>query len=239
MIEGSKSRPILFSASMVRALLAGTKTQTRRVVKPAVAEAIEWAGGGPSGEDATTDSFTLSYARHTNDRGDSLPPEFLVSSADYPEEGVIPIGQGYGTFGDTLWVRETWAWPGEEEVIYRADPQAEELLAHWHRHPMATHTTWKPSIHMPRALSRITLRITFARIERLQDISEADCAAEGIPIATSGTVPQEFGAGRRMYRQLWESINGAGSWDVNPWVWVVSFERITEGTPAWLIRANS
>lgn len=185
-----KGRPILFSAPMVRAILAGTKTQTRRVAKGL---ALEWLSEG----------FT---------------PEFV---ADY-QNRLCPYGQP----GDRLWVRETWALafesaviPHPEAVIYRAD----EGNADWGGR-------WKPSIHMPRWASRITLEIVSVRVERLQDISGTDCLAEGVgaPVGSElsyGSVTDAWN--KREYARLWESINGPGSWDANPWVWVVEFKRVT------------
>lgn len=97
----------------------------------------------------------------------------------------------------------------------------------------------RPSIHMPRWASRILLEITAVRVERLQDISEADCAKEGAPFSYCGFAPEDAPDWRGWYRELWESINGAGSWTQNPWVWVVEFRRVlsdvareTEASPA-------
>lgn len=190
-------RPILFSAPMVRALLAGTKTQTRRVVKhPGLA--------------------SLSHIVDCRDGwwGD--------------EEGDFQALCPYGAPGDRLWVRETWqhveggavrdAAGGvmdsfDDEIVYRADN-------------MNRRSAWTPSIHMPRWASRITLEITAVRVERLQDISEADAKAEGVEPML---VPPDGGSAPHVegYRTLWESINGAGSWDANPWVWVLEFRRAT------------
>jgi len=92
-------------------------------------------------------------------------------------------------------------------------------------------TTWKPSIHMPRAVSRITLRITDVRVERLQDISNNDADAEG----TSDLRTIENGWDMsRCYQELWEAINGAGSWEANPWVWVLEFEVIKRNVDAYI-----
>jgi len=184
-----KERPILMSAPMVRAILAGTKTQTRRVAK---GEALRWL---------VRDGFTPGFVA---DPGNRLCP--------------------YGQPGDRLWVRESHWWFKDEhdpvtgyfpppltieDVEYRADGEKPGRA-------------WRPSIHMPRWASRITLEVTSVRVERLQDISEADAISEGIP--TSDVSPPD--ACRFAYRLLWESINGPGSWDANPFVWVVSFRRI-------------
>lgn len=217
-----KERPILFSGPMVRALLAGTKTQTRRVVK---GEALRWLESG-------------------------LTPEFVASA----ENGLCP----YGYEGQLLWVRETfgigedlgegreaWMEMGDRFILYAAGggtdedycvPRDYEVArnAREDHHFRNTAEHWRsfgpmPSIHMPRWASRLTLEITYVRVERLQDITEADAAAEGsqepslVPIV--GACWSERGA----YAKLWEHINGAGSWAANPWVWVVSFHRV-QGT---------
>jgi len=195
-------RPILMSAPMVRALLAGRKAQTRRVVKHEHASEIEvWAWNGVSWR-------------------------FGV----YGEGGVAADMGGiqcpYGVPGGTrLWVRETWAKAGEvgDATEYRAD----------NHDPSAG--KWRPSIHMPRWASRITLAVTAVRVERLQDISEADAVAEGTPCRTCGRHVDGHGeddcecfhstrVAVESYRSLWESINGPGSWAANPWVWAISFE---------------
>ena len=185
-----KERPILFSGPMVRAILEGRKTQTRRIVK--VRGGLEYIG--PKGCEHEPDSW------------------------GYPhpcDDGYLTLADGikcpYGKPGDRLWVRETWApaeWPPTgPPAVYRAD---EGMFA----------SQWKPSIHMPRAVSRITLEVVSVRVERLQDISEEDALAEGITLVERGTSPVD------QFNKLWESINGPGSWEANPWVWVVEFKRI-------------
>lgn len=117
----------------------------------------------------------------------------------------------YGRPGDRLWVRETWQTIGTK-TFYRAD---------W---PNTTDLVWKPSIHMFRADSRIDLEVSAVRRERLLDISTEDARAEGF--APHGQGGQEWSP-RGWYECLWESINGPGSWDANPWVWVVEFRRVS------------
>lgn len=247
-----KEYPILFSAPMVRALLAGTKTQTRRIVKPNVAEAIEFLGGGPSGEPATADDITLRWSETYEDseeRKVAAPPQWCVVSAEYPEEGQIPVGYAYGNVGDRLWVRETWAniaLSGYPPVyFYRAD--GAELPP---RDARAEHSAWRPSIHMPRLASRITLEVTGVRVERLQAISGPDASAEGvrIPVSARGSpllritgaiAPDAFKRGpldewtpddflRFEFAELWERIHGARSWAANPWVWAVTFAVVAK-----------
>jgi len=195
-------RPILFSAPMVRAILAGTKTQTRRAVKA-----------------AHPDWVRINPQPHQDDAGRLC----------YGWDGNVgkPLCCPYGQPGDRLWVRETWGF----------NPDFPGLLAHicfradrGHEHDAIN---WRPSIHMPRAASRITLEVTGVRVERLQAISEADARAEGVAEAPlpMGLMYSTAAVMRTRYRegfgQLWCDINGANSWDANPWVWAVEFKRVT------------
>ncbi len=260
-----KERPILFSAPMVRAILHGTKTQTRRVVKFKPWHQIE-----------ERDDGTQWPWMHNNDR-----------DADH----WVPCP--YGKPGDRLWVRETWrigAWSedsGSIAIDYQADgnnrrewlevPDGDDFLRYWQQstddaikffgdqdkykwEPGQSPCRWRPSIHMPRFASRITLEITGVRVERLQDISKADSVAEGIERITSGlakggwyrgplrgdsaSIAQQAGHDSKIptahpglaYQALWESINGPESWDANPWVWVVEFQPIDAATSAAVSR---
>jgi hypothetical protein len=184
-----KERPILFSAPMIRALLAGTKTQTRRVVK---------IGKCP-------------------DTGCQLAPCEIAGERGLGLYRLCP----YGAPGGRLWVRETWnTFEGWAGYFYAADDYSFGIGADDDPDHIPEHAVrWRPSIHMPRAASRITLEITTVRVERLQDISEADVEAEGVLL--DDIAPPYW----RSYRELWEQINGAGSWDANPWVWIVEFTR--------------
>lgn len=185
-----KERPILFNDAMVRAILDGRKTQTRRIMKGAALDWIRLPGGGFSSQ-------------------------FIADA----ENRLCPFGHP----GDRLWVREAWqhidggavhdAAGGvmdshDPETIYRASRP---------NYP----GPWKASIHMPRWASRITLEITCVRVERLNDISGADAVAEGVRsrLPDNGIAVSE-------YRDLWESINGPGSWNENPWVWVIEFKMV-------------
>lgn len=215
-----KERPILFSAPMVRAILEGRKTQTRRVVKP----------GPPDGLGMYACLGAWRY-----------------EGVDYRANEVETCP--YGVPGDRLWVRETWQMVDPLEVpenrrgsrapftgcqgariipwvaTYRADGE----LAHERYGDIV----WKPSIHMPRWASRITLEITGVRVERLQDISEEDALAEGVHRFDwqddNGECPATT---REAFARLWASINGPDSWTANPWVWVVEFRRIGDGRAA-------
>ena len=210
-----KERPILFSAPMVRAILAGTKTQTRRVVNlPADAKHVcYWAP--PSGRSES------GYA----DPGVNYWTPDPAGETDSNHLNPCPYGQP----GDRLWVREAfmhepadYCWEASVSIpcrpastVYRADyPEFKPGEG------------WKPSIHMPRHLSRILLEVTSVRVERLQDISEADAVAEGVDFAGhTDEIMHDYSPDER-FSMLWESINGAGSWNENPWVWVVEFRRV-------------
>lgn len=230
-----KERPILFSAPMVRALRAGTKTQTRRLVKP---QPIRVDGGVPFGDG----------------------PAWAHAA---PRTAMIPCA--YGKRGDRLWVRETYFAFGRWETRFSVKKRRYEwhfidmTLECGHEYAYAadgysvaphrrtsgvTPTWWKrPAIFMPRAASRITLEVTGVRVERLQNISEVDAVAEGLTFSAlarrsescMGIYELRMPDGKThfddnactLYRKLWEQINGPGSWDANPWVWVVEFKRVT------------
>lgn len=206
----AKEHGILFSAPMVRALLAGTKTQTRRAFK------------------------------------DSPPPGINVAI-------VNNTTQRFGGPGDRLWVRETWmadppidnSWPSTQ--FAGCKPRDHSLIPAEYRKPehclyradgFADLHGWTPAIHMFRWASRLTLEIAEVRVERLQEISAADAIAEGIGEFIGGwacltdDAPQQAGATpQEGYRHLWERINGAGSWNANPWVWVVGFRVLPSAVP--------
>ena len=208
-----KERPILFSAPMVRALLDGSKTQTRRVVKPKHLPFVE-----------------------------NLTANFLDGKWG---ERPMPYGQP----GDRLWVREN-GWERPERTAKMMREGADTWKPYYFD---ADGLSWqdsedfkawgfkrRPSIHMPRWASRITLEVTGVSVERLQDISEADSVAEGCtknhngyfwggPHDVSGL--KQMATAQKAYRDLWESINGPGSWEANPWVWVVSFKHLEGSNP--------
>lgn len=217
-----KERPILFSAPMVRAILAGTKTQTRRVAKLPIDDALD------DGE-----RIDLAWLNGDGHAG----PGWYVAEAEYPEEGSHFVRCPYGVPGDRLWVRETWARgdaycdPEAESVLYSADGQLVVLgvggtpdrrLGAWIVHEdNRCSVRWRPSIHMPRWASRITLEVTGVRVERLQDISEEDARAEGFGFEPPSTVDPREG-----FRLAWSGLNGKRApWASNPWVWAVEFKR--------------
>ena len=217
-----KERPILFSAPMVRAIIDGRKTQTRRIVKPQ--ESIH----GPC------DDGNLYWI-----------PAAMQGDPDPNCKTVLAVNKcPYGIPGDRLWVREThgFGWHDgvggysalrpsgkqhdrPDRVFYKADyPDDDEK--HGKR-------CWRPSIHMPRWASRITLEVVDVRVQRLQDITEHDAEREGAATcdhfadAKRGhpTQPHETS-----FAWLWNKINGRDSWIANPWVWVVEFTRLEEST---------
>ena len=186
-----KERPMLFSAPMVRAILDGRKTVTRRIVK---ARDLEW--------------MDVHQGLREPDNAERCP---------------------YGQPGDRLWVRETFARiDGQTRPWIETDYQATYTNGDRLGDTLGIKKRWTPSIHMPRHASRITLEVTGVRVERLQDISEADAQAEGWTrrpeVSTDPQVHKE--AARDWFMDLWESINGPGSWDANPWVWVLDFKGL-------------
>lgn len=191
------TRPILFSGAMVRALLDGSKTQTRRAVKLQVQHDESWVGGWKIVHKRVTQAL-LTF--------NQLRGKPLGSDA-----ALCPYGQP----GDRLWVRETFCDLDDGEFEYRADGECDPNVV----------PRWTPSIHMPRAASRILLEIVSVRVERLQDISEGDARAEGVDKAEVLSMPCADGA-TAAYSALWQRINGPGSWEANPWVWVVEFKRV-------------
>ena len=205
-----KEHPILFSAPMVRAILARQKTQTRRVVKP-------------EPQMVTHDRKTTTW------EGD---PGVLLDLLEQTGRKCR-----YGKPGDRLWVRETFQrFSDDGEIMYRADPASLRAMNEL-KYDECQEARWRPSIHMPRWASRILLEVVSVRVERLNDISESDCWAEGIEEVihlfdgpSQAEMANRLGLcledAKPLYAQLWEFINGAGSWDENPWVWVVEFKRI-------------
>ena len=190
----AKERPILFSAPMVRAILAGTKTVTRRIVKPQ-----------PEPNEHASPLAPESGRYH-------WPSNLARTMVDVRDMGSIGP---FGRRGDRLWVRETWRVFGGREyeyqrepasVIYRADPEATDG------------GEWRPSIFMPRWASRITLEVVSIRVERLQEIDDAEAIREGV---RGGSLTSDAEA----FEQLWDEINGdRAPWSSNPWVWRVEFK---------------
>ena len=179
--EAVKESPIVFSGDMVRAILEGRKTQTRRAIKPQPPWGEPWFNGA----------------------------WWLTQSA-----GVL-LKKQPPRVGDLLWVRETWC-KADEGIYYKADC----------RHPLDSFCIgekWRPSIHMPHRYSRITLKVTGVRAEKLRDISDADLLAEGIS-KTESCNSKSF-----VFSEYWNSLDTKASgytWYDNPWVWVITFKQL-------------
>lgn len=217
MSESIKEHPILFSAPMVNAILEGRKTQTRRVIKPQ-----------PTFEGAR--SYGDSWAwRDGTDWFSDVTTERLVGRHGLLYAGRCP----FGGQDDRLWVREHLIRPDGDMWLYAADRQPvmverkdQGSMIVWAHHKEKDYCT---SMFMPRWASRITLKLTGVRVERLQDISETDAEAEGAPLC-GPDAPWIHGGRYAYYRPaffaLWGSINGKNSgaaWADNPWVWVLEF----------------
>jgi len=224
-----KERPIIFSGPMVRAIIEGRKTQTRRIVR-GHPNRVLWN------------------------------PVVMNGYAGWTDEHGRPVRWPYGKPGDRLWVRETWKYADWTEdgipwIRYRADdavltrhPDRDisdvwaELseLSNYKIDSRAADRRWRPSIHMPRWASRITLDVTGVRVERLQEISEDDAIAEGVGhgfqmnagwpdylhIEPDGHCSLTQDTAEMSFATLWESLNGPDSWEANPWVWVIEFKRL-------------
>lgn len=222
-----KERPILFSGAMIRAILTGQKTQTRRVVKPQ--PYIDAMGN------FCWDGWNFGQ--------DFNGPHIQAIASPIPSSKTGRVHCPYGKPGDRLWVRESWfqrgewnpycgpegvdledaRWIGSKEIVYAADrpkPKGDPNKRIFWRS--------RPSIHLPRWASRILLEVVTVRVEHLQDISEADAEDEGIDFLRHVQDADETLTARDLYECLWDSINGDSSWAANPWVWVVEFKRAEE-----------
>lgn len=212
-----KQRPIIFNTEMVRAILEGRKTQTRRTL--------------------TAKQLGLFECAASIGECHNLDGEINIKSMGYYRQ-FCPLGQ----VGDQLWVRETFAvvprtaYAHSDGVTQIKSPidkdKASIYKADWCRSEGGIR--WKPSIHMPRWASRIILEITNVRVERLQDISEQDACAEGVSQLHGGFWKhyqpgwtQHQLSARGSFVTLWSSIYGADFWSSNPWVWVIEFKVLT------------
>ena len=225
---------------MVRAILEGRKTQTRRIVSPGncafgSANRKFWQHCDLNAESCFADNGYLHVPCHCQSP-DGFHIEKRIECSHCIEFGwedtrhrLYPNWEP----GDRLWVRESWAdsqcdtSDGKKIAIYRADGERPVLVR------------WRPSIHMPRWASRITLEIESVRVERVQEISEADAEAEGVEQDSFGhyfdyRLPNgyresvsSFMTARDSFVSLWLSISGKDSWELNPWVWVLTFKRVT------------
>ena len=192
-------RPILLSTAMVQSYQSRLKGQTRRTTALDEVNLRPGAWGAPmmSLQQVGDGPWHVAATFQGKRRG----------AAKYGPSGrVVTVKCPYGMIGDILWIREAcakayFAW------VYKAD---------WERKDVK----WRPAIHCPREASRYSLEITDIRLERLNDISEEDCFAEGCPRDVDAEP-------RDVYRKVWEHINGPNSWVKNPWVWVVSFPTLS------------
>lgn len=213
-------RPILFSGPMVRALLEGRKTQTRRVFD------LDGPGRiGPRGNDLPVSCLHV--------QGESVPRVTVGK--------VVTLIKLKAAVGDRLWVREAWrcnGWATDVATIFYRASEGDSYTAMCEQYPVDGKTylrptaSWRPSIHMPRWISRLTLVVDGVKVERLQDISEADAIAEGAEQYSSSMKlsrpfnPDWKGIYREGYAELWNAINGPGSWEANPWVAAYTFHVI-------------
>lgn len=219
MSDAAKERPVLFSGPMVRAILDGSKTQTRRVVK------------GPNAD--IVNAYDL--------RGmQGFPDGSSRAVFDHHTEEPFSVVCPYGKPGDRLWVRETWAAPHSFDTTRPGEIPGIEGDGPRMLHYAATANLGgriglggllgRPAIFMPRWASRITLEVTSVRVERVRSISEADAKAEGAPVENGHHIRGAwFGCGpshREGFAQLWQDINGTESWAASPWVWVIGFRRV-------------
>jgi len=215
-----RERPILLNAEMVRAVLDGRKTQTRRIVK--------WRG--------LDEGLNLQFSGL---RAIEEPGGWVIesNSRTSSEWRCQPTPSPFGAVGDRLWVRETFSghYIDDDQIqdIKDGRDKASDLCEYRADYPNGSQAFegWTPSIHMPRWASRITLEITGVRVERLQDISRADAIAEGGPPShpSIDAASRDHGFpdfSRSWFGQTWWNIYGEESWQANPWVWVIEFKRV-------------
>jgi len=233
-----KERPILFSGPMVRAIIDGRKTMTRRIIKPQpfmVLSRDDWHSRAMSGVD---------------------PYGFRPIGSRVLEELILECPHGQP--GERLWVRESFdivddpaahdpsdgqkpktpkGYEYNCQPCVKRGPNGERWVVDYAANEntrimdKAGDRRWKPSIHMPRWACRITLELTGVRVERLQDISEEDAKSEGVGGMRDMRYATALGnihstAHRLNFVDLWDEINGKGAWVANPWVWVESFRRL-------------
>jgi hypothetical protein len=222
------TRPILFSAPMVRAILAGTKTQTRRIVKPQPPHSTWYKING-----AQSHACCGADAQSIGDQsiGDLV---FWVPPTPRSKDHLLPCP--YGSPGSHLYVKESWAIvpkPVGASEICRIGPDGSGATYKeaW-TDPSAY--KWKSPLFMPRWASRITLELTDVRIERLHAITEEDARAEGVLNYGESLVVQHDDPSlpwaRPRFQALWDVINGERApWASNPWVWVLGFKRVEMG----------
>lgn len=232
-----KERGMIFNGEMVRALLSGRKTQTRRRMKVQPSE-----GFTPMNMALEPDYKARWYTPGIVDKEGYLQP------ASKEVFGVANENEGYscpfGAVGDRIWVREAFRVHSRATdvatLVYKAS-ERNSWTEQTHRVPVAvcnkpaTPEKWTPSLHMPRWASRILLEITDVRVERLNSISQEDAQAEGLELTGWRPTYSDPDSGGEVitpydnFAELWSSIYGDESWQANPWVWVIEFKRVEGG----------
>lgn len=220
-----KETGLMFKAPLVRAILADQKTQTRRIIKDQLI-GERWCESRPAGR------------QYLEWQGQPTCGSGVWDVPEYNAEIVSP----FGLIGDRIYVRETWQhanfplgpYDKDTTVFYRTDYLDDPHGPDGERSPEGKYRHWQPSIHMPKDAARIWLEVTGVRVERLQQISEADAQAEGCSIECMTPTGDDSGSaiyGPGGFAALWESTGG--DWAANPWVWVIDFKTIsTTGRPA-------
>jgi hypothetical protein len=203
----TNEKPIIFSTGMVRAILDGRKTVTRRVIKPKYSNTV-------------FEMFTNKYGTRLVEIEEETPPiKNANGTTTHKVRAAVEVEPKYSA-GDILYVREAYCprYFDDGSPAYRADYNEKRLS------DVVPEPKWRPSIHMPRSAARLFLRMTGVRAERLQDITEEDAIAEGVRIGIGGA---PYFSCVNAFRALWGSLyakSGHG-WDTNPWVWAYTFER--------------
>lgn len=219
-----KERGIIFNAEMVKAILDGRKTQTRRIIKsvPVTHNFHGWVTSSTRAKDEGKACWGIGDSPLLKEPIRLSCPLGKIGDRLYVRETWMPDAPSDGTWGDVEFygckdsqlsmIPECYRTP--EHCIYRASWDSAEMIG------------WTPSIYMPRWASRITLEIIDVRVERLNDISNDDAKSEGCWYGRGGGVPDKALTPSDQFPTLWEEIYGDGSWSSNPWVWVIEFKRI-------------
>jgi hypothetical protein len=243
--------PLLFSTDMVKANLEGRKTQTRRT------NGLSQINESPEDIDCFYGAILIKGVNKYSG---------LIAGFKKPKDKEVFIKSPYGDPGDLLWVRETWTKTPDFGYAYRADmsDDSEDLRRDYLKSTGNEWARWKPSIHMPKAASRIWAMVEEIRIERLRDISEEDAKAEGVSFLFPSDHPNHdpnnytnytwHGIGgddsfsgysnastaKESFQSLWYKINGRESWNYNPWVWVIKYRILSKtGRPSTEVIAEA
>lgn len=225
-----KERGLLFTPENYTKSENGSKTQTRRIVEGKALDIINDLAGSP---DPSPLAFQyVKDCERYDDNGDLpyLYTGLLVSLEEYPEEGFIELPCRFGTVGDRLYVKE-----GLERhsnligVRYRRDKAHLASMPHGGYYRWEWKKDYLSPLHMPKWAARLWLELVEVRVERVQDISREDAKAEGLWPGANGleqAAGRSHGNAQLAFQALWESIHGKGSWDLNPWVWVLSYRKV-------------